>query len=422
MSNRPSHPSGLSAADLHTLLELTRHLAAPFELREMLGEVAAAATRVLHAQRSSVWLVDDSGDILVLEVADGLGPTHVPIGHGLLGACARDRQLINVSDCYADPRFDPSMDRETGFRTLNCLSVPLVDHRDQLVGVMQVINAARGRFDAGQEALARALAAQCAVALTRTRLNRAAIEAERLRHELDMARTVQRSALPARWPVLPGYDMHAVFRPAEQTGGDTYDLAQLGGRLLIVLADATGHGIAPALCVAQMQAMLRTAFRLGAGLEQVFTQVNDQLAEVLPNGHFVTAFMGLLDPATHQLRYLSGGQAPILHYRAARGGCEQHGSTSFPMGAMPIERLRPAVQVEMAPGDCLLLISDGLYEQPNPAGECYGRQRVEQIAHAQAGASMAELAAALLDDVSAFAEGAPQDDDMTLVLLGRCSA
>jgi serine phosphatase RsbU (regulator of sigma subunit) len=76
----------------------------------------------------------------------------------------------------------------------------------------------------------------------------------------------------------------------------------------------------------------------------------------------------------------------------------------------------------MAPGDALMLISDGLYEQPNPAGECYGRERVEQIVHSRAGNSMAELAAALLDDVSAFADGAPQDDDITLVLLGRCSA
>jgi phosphoserine phosphatase len=76
-----------------------------------------------------------------------------------------------------------------------------------------------------------------------------------------------------------------------------------------------------------MQAMLRTAFRLGAGLEQVFTQVNDQLAEVLPNGHFVSAIMGLFDPATHELRYLSGSQAPFLHYRAACGCCRWRRAT-----------------------------------------------------------------------------------------------
>ena len=132
-----------------------------------------------------------------------------------------------------------------------------------------------------------------------------------------MARVVQMSTLPATMPAIPGYDVYGTFEPAELTGGDTFDLALLDQGLLVVLGDATGHGIAPALSVTQMQAMLRMAFRLGADLETAFMQVNNQLAETLPDDRFITAFIGLLDPSTHQLRFHSGGQGPILHFQAA---------------------------------------------------------------------------------------------------------
>ena len=100
-----------------------------------------------------------------------------------------------------------------------------------------------------------------------------------MRQALEMAREVQLSTLPATMPALPGYDVCGTSRPAELTGGDTFDLAMLEQGLLVVLADATGHGIAPALSVTQMHAMLRIAFGLGVDLDAAFVQVNNRLAE-----------------------------------------------------------------------------------------------------------------------------------------------
>src|SRR5438445_820592 len=144
-------------------------------------------------------------------------------------------------------------------------------------------------------------------------------DAEKLRQQLETARIVQMSTLPSAMPEVPGYDVYGTFKPADLTGGDTYDLALLEQGLLIVLGDATGHGIGPALSVTQMQAMLRMAFRMGADLETAYLQVNNQLAERLPADRFITAFIGLLDTANHSLRFHSGGQAPILCYKAASG-------------------------------------------------------------------------------------------------------
>src|SRR4029077_18252083 len=95
-------------------------------------------------------------------------------------------------------------------------------------------------------------------------------------------RVVQMSTLPATMPFLAGYDVYGTFQPAELTGGDTFDLSVVDQGLLAVLADATGHGIGPALSVTQMHAMLRMAFRLGADLERAYRKLHHQLAERLP--------------------------------------------------------------------------------------------------------------------------------------------
>ena len=409
----------LSMRDLRAILGVTNALAAPFDLMTMLGEVVNAAKQVLQADRGSVWLHDPATDELVLEVATGIRPIRVPSGAGLVGACARNRQIINVQDCYSDPRFDPGVDRKSGYHTRCMLTLPLIDHKDVLVGVMQVLNKKGGVFNEDDEAVATALASQCAVALQRVRMTGALIEGEKMRQALEMAREVQMSTLPSTMPAIPGYDVCGSFRPAELTGGDTFDLSLLDAGLLVVLADATGHGIAPALSVTQMQAMLRIAFQLGANLESAFMEVNNRLANTLAADRFITAFVGVLDPSAHRLRFHSGGQAPILHYQAATGVCVPYKPTSFPLGAMPLTKMKPAVMLDLLPGDILVLLSDGFYEYHDASGEQFGERRVEEIVREHGDKPTAELLARLFAAVDDFARGAPQDDDMTAVLVKR---
>jgi phosphoserine phosphatase len=404
---------------MEAILAVTSKLAAPFDLMTMLTEVVNAAKQVLHADRGSVWLYDAAADELVLEIATGIAPVRVSASAGIVGACARDRGIINVADCYADARFNPEVDRASGYRTRCMLALPLIDHENVLVGVMQVLNKTGGIFGADDEVLAKALAAQCAVALQRVRMTAALIEGEKMRQELEMARVVQMSTLPAVMPSLPGYDLYGASHPASLTGGDTFDLAVLDQGLLTVLGDATGHGIGPALSVTQMHAMLRMAFRLGADLETAYLQVNNQLAATLADDRFITAFIGLLDPATHRMRFHSGGQAPILHFRAASGTSARYNPTCFPLAAMPVSTLRPAIDLDLMPGDILVLLSDGIYEYHDRHNELFGEDRVEAILRVHHGRRMSELSGILLAAVQAFAQGAPQGDDITLVLVKR---
>ena len=421
MSDLHSEPSrrSLSTQDLKPLLEVTRHLAAPFDLVTMLDEVISAATQILDAERGTVWLYDATTNGLVLQVATGISPVHVPAGRGLVGSCAESRTLINVRDCYADPRFNPELDRQTNYRTRCMLTLPLVDHKDRLVGVLQVLNKRNGIFDDDDEVLASSLAAQCAVAIQRVRMTEALLDSEKMRQELEMARLVQMSSLPSSMPRIDAYEVYGESTPADMTGGDTFDLALMDRELLIVLGDATGHGLAPALHVTQMHAMLRMALRLGADLDTAYQQLNNQLSATLPDDRFITAFIGILDTETHGLRYHSGGQAPILHYEATSTSWRRYQPTCFPLAAMPLAQKRPAATMIMGAGDVLVLLSDGIYEYHNDQGEMFGEQRVTDFVEQNIHLSPPKLAKELMQAVASFANGAPQEDDITILMLKR---
>lgn len=404
--------------ELTRVLDVTRKLAARFDLATMLTEVVRAAEAVIEAEGGSLWLYDKEHNEVVMRVATGMEPMRMPADRGLVGECVRTRAIINVPDCYADPRFNQAVDKLSGFRTRCLLTLPLVGLDDALVGVLQILNKRRGVFDAHDEQLAAALAAQCAAALQRAQMTEALVAGERLKQEIAVAREIQMGTLPRTMPPLAGYELFGAFQPADETGGDTFDFTPLpGDRLFVMMGDATGHGIGPALSVTQMQAMLRLAVRLDAGLDAAYRHVNNQLNDDLPPERFVTGFIGMLDARAHTLEFHAPGQGPILHFRAADGTVERGLPTTFPLGAFPVEQPRPARRLALAPGDVVALISDGIFEWPGADGGEFGVERVEALLREHRVLPAAQLAALIYDQARAF--GAAQADDVTIVLLRR---
>lgn len=240
-----------------------------------------------------------------------------------------------------------------------------------------------------------------------------------LHSEVEVARLIQRSTLPTTMPQAPGYDFHGHFLPATYAGGDLYDVVQLPQGIFMLLGDATGHGFGPALSATQMQGMLRVAFRLGADLDAAYLHVNNQLAEDLPDDRFITAFMGLLDPIAHRVRFHAAGQGPILHFHADTQTCEWHQPSTFPVGIMFLDESPPAMELALAPGDILALLSDGVYECHGPGEELFGEARVAEVMCSHHAQPMTTLCAQLLDSAKTFAAGTEQADDITLLLLRR---
>ena len=408
------------ARALRSVLEVTRKLSAPFDLDTMLTEVVDAAREVLDAERGTVFLYDESSNELVVRVATKLGSIRVPADKGIVGESAMSRKLINVADCYADERFNRAIDKETGYRSRCMLTIPLIGFEDTLVGVLQILNKNGGVFDEQDEFIATALAAQAAVVLHRAKLIESMIATERLDREITVARDVQMGTLPKEMPNIGGYGFAGAFSPTDQTGGDLYDFVPLSDeRLFLLMGDATGHGIGPALSATQVRAMLRIALRLGADLDDVFVNINDQLVEDLPEDRFVTAFFGLLDAKSHTVRFHSAGQGPIMHYHAAECRYDWHEPSTFPLGYMAQKEPGPGASVSLEPGDILGLISDGIYEYENEVGLQFGQKGVRSVIDAMPGGRAEELVPAIMHAVRMHGGSAPQADDITIVLVRR---
>jgi sigma-B regulation protein RsbU (phosphoserine phosphatase) len=241
-----------------------------------------------------------------------------------------------------------------------------------------------------------------------------------LDNEIRIAHEIQSSTLPNFMPSVLGYDFAGQFWPTDRTGGDTFDIVSISDdTVFILLGDATGHGIGPALSALQVQSMFRVALRLDADLDIAFRHVNDQMVEDLPDGRFVTAVFGLLNTDNHSWRWHSAGQGPILHYHYADDQCEWLDPTCFPMGFIEHDEAMPSQTLQLAHGDILALITDGIYEYENVEMEQFGMDRVASLMHAHRDKPIGALLQKIHDAAKVFGGTAPQLDDITIVLIRR---
>ncbi len=408
------------ADDLRKVLKITRSMAAAADLDDLLGLIIDRSMELLAAERSTLFLYDARTDELTSRIAHKADEIRVPAGRGIVGACIREREVINVPDAYADDRFNPDVDRKTGFRTRNILAVPLTDYGGGLVGVLEVMNKQAGPFGDYDIELAETLAAQAGVAIQRANLIGHYLEKQKMARALEIAREIQQGLLPESDPEIPGYDVAGFSQPADETGGDIYDFIPLpDGRLGIVVADATGHGIGPALVVAQTRAMLRA---LGSGpgdVGRVLERVNDLLAADIGDGRFVTCVFAALDSRASTLTFSSAGHGPILAYHRAEDRFDQHSATGVPLGAFPGMSFSDSVTCRLTEGDFVVLLTDGLFEAPSPSGQLFGIERVMGILRECRDEPARGTIQRLREEVVAYGEGEPQADDLTAVMLRK---
>jgi len=394
-------------------------LAAPESLPELLREIVEVGKVAIVAEAGALWLLDRPSGDLVQVIPSAPEPERIQLGEGLAGKCAANLQISNIHECRDDADFAASPLVVDDFETRSLLNVPITGQEGQLLGVMQWLGEHPGQFDQHDQWIAPALAAEAAIAIQHSEMTSELLANAILSQEVAVAREIQISTLPETMPEVAGYDVHGQFLPTDHTGGDLYDLVMLDGRLFILLGDATGHGFGPALSATQMQAMLRVAFRLGADLDAAYVQVNNQLNEDLPDDRFITAFMGFLDPASHEVEFHSGGQGPILCYRAASNSCEWHTPTSFPVGIMELDGTVTAQRMALQPGDVLAVISDGIYEFATADGADFGEDGVTRVMQQNHTQPMSELSQKLIDAAFEHGGDVEQADDITLVLVRR---
>jgi serine phosphatase RsbU (regulator of sigma subunit) len=254
----------------------------------------------------------------------------------------------------------------------------------------------------------------------------------KLERDLQLARQIQERTFPDRLPDLAGFQLDAWSEPADETGGDTYDVVgyqsavagtpivlsvKTADRALLLMADATGHGIGPALSVTQVRAMLRMAVRAGERLPSIVRHLNEQLCADLPEGRFITAWFGELCAADRTLTSFSAGQAPILRYNAKGDAFDVMEADTLPLGVVENLEITVAEPYQMGAGDIVAVISDGIFEAVGSSGQQFGTARVVDVITAARTKLPAEIIAAVRAAVVVHTAGAPAEDDRTGIII-----
>jgi phosphoserine phosphatase RsbU/P len=265
-------------------------------------------------------------------------------------------------------------------------------------------------------------AAQTALALEVARLTtaigREMAQRERLNRELEIAREVQEHLFPQVFPAVPGLDYCGRCRPAREVGGDYYDFLELPeARLGIAIGDVSGKGIGAALMMASLEASLRGQVSVGHDLAELMKRVNSLVYEASSANRYATLFYAEFDPRRRQLSYVNAGHNPPAVLRKSAAACQ---AFRLETGGPVIGLLRQCYQQGsflLEPGDLVVLFTDGVSESMNTRGEEWGEARLIEFAQTCHGLPAFEAMTRILAAAESFAAGAPQHDDMTLMVL-----
>ena len=400
------------------ILDVSRMLAVPTDLDRLLVRIAEIACGLLCCERASIFLHDPIRGELWTKVALKSEEIRLPCTAGIVGHTFSRNEVVSVPDAYGDPRFHRSTDAKTGFVTRNLLSAPMKGLDGKPLGVIQTLNKLEGTFGDADLALIELLADQGGVAVQRHRLQMQAVESAELRREMDLARRAQEKLIPQQPPGVPGLRAVGWTAPASVTGGDCFDLWRLGdGRLGVLLADASGHGLAPAMIVAQARSLVRALSETEPDPHWVLYRVNERLMDDLESGHFVTAFLAFIS-SSGVMSWSSAGHGPVLMRAAPGESLVTLDPPVQPLGILPLDEEAPQPAVLRERGS-LIVVSDGIFEAKNPAGEFVGTERMIETIEAHQGSTPEDLLAGLRELAHSWYAGREPLDDQTIVIVQR---
>lgn len=420
--------SAVPLVKMRELLEVSRNLAVQVDLDHLIPLICTSASTIIGADRCSLFLHDADTDELWTKFAMGAPQIRVPANAGIVGLVFQTRQVLGIPDAYADARFNRSVDQKTGYRTRNLLTAPVFDLQGKPVAVLQIINKLPdkyhplgGNFNATDEVVTCMLADQVGVAIQRYHLQQKAMEAVAMQRELDLARRVQNALIPKIPPEVDGLVAGGWNRQASTTGGDSYDLWKTrDGRLAVFVADATGHGIAPALVVSQARAIVRVLADEHLDPSAILAKVNARFSKDLEAGMFVTAFLGIVS-SDGELRWCSAGHAPVLVRDESGGAIRELEPPAPPLGVTEEFKADACAPVQLGKTGWLAVVTDGVTESWSPGNEQFDQHRLVACLEKDAGRGPACLIGALRKCLQEWQGTREPSDDQTVVLVSRVS-
>ena len=412
--------------ELTSIVEATKRLNSTLDLGELIHIILGIATRHAEADRGTVFLYDRERQEIWSLVGLGLEQQEIrlPATRGIAGWVARNGQTVNLADAYDDPRFEPEVDRRTGYRTHTLLCLPILNKEAEVVGVLQLLNKAAGRFTPADEGFLRALSDHVALALENAQLHRERLAKQRMERDLTLARSIQAGLLPDQPPILPGFEIAVSHRASQMVGGDYYDFVRLDPEtMLTVVADVEGKGVASALVMANLQATLRALVTHLHALERLVVGINHMMQAPrnasLPDQpraqKYLSMFVGLLDQRHRALHYINAGHIPPAVVRA-NGESVYLEEGGMVVGLFPDAAYHRGF-VQLASGDIMVACTDGITEAMDAQRDEYGRERLVDAVRLRRQMPAAQIVESILAEVEEYSRNGDHDDDRILLIL-----
>jgi len=414
-------------AELKAVYQVSTALTGIGDLESILQCALRLAIEVMDVKAGSIRLFNPATDELTLRASVNLSAKYFAKGPVFAHESELDTrslagEVVYVEDLAADERVRfPDLVAAEGLRSF--LTTGLV-FRGKPVGVMRLYTGEVRRFSEFDRSLFRAAAQQVATAIANTRLLDDQRTAREVKRQVDLASNVQRRMLPQRLPSVAGLDIAARCIPSLELGGDFYDFIDLGRHLGISLGDVVGKGVPAALLMASVRASLRAHAMDIYDINEIMARTNRALVDDTHEHEFATVWYGVIDSQTLRLTYTSAGHDPPLVFRPHLRHNPAEAFRDLRAGG-PVLGIDRAASYEkglfdLAPGDVLIIYSDGLIDAQTFDRRRYGRERVCRAVADSCDLSGEVTASLILNhilwDVRRFAGLSRQYDDITLVV------
>jgi sigma-B regulation protein RsbU (phosphoserine phosphatase) len=426
--------SAQPAERLRALLEISGTLNnKTLDLETLLPKIADTLFGVFRqADRCFVILRDEASGRLVPKVIKtrrSLGESGMGFSRTIVKQCLETQQALLSEDASSDGKLVLAQSIAE-FRIRSVMCVPLLTQDGRALGVIQLDSQDRGKkFTADDLSLLIAVANQAAIALENAQLHLDLLARERMQRDLELAQRVQHGFLPQRLPQVPGYDFYAFYQSALTIGGDYYDFIKLpDGRLTVLLGDVAGKGIPAALLMAKLSAEARFHMMTQPDAAQACTALNQSLSAMLQDqSRFITLAVVVLDPKAHAAMIVKAGHDTPWLFRRESGRFEDlltRDECGLPLGVMEDFEYTQGT-LELAPGDNLLIFTDGVTDALSMDNRRFGDEGVRRAVQEEGNAlplvlyNAPQLGDRVVQAVKQHAAGQSQVDDIALVTLGR---
>jgi sigma-B regulation protein RsbU (phosphoserine phosphatase) len=416
----PTGLAGYSAEKLRALAHMLKRLGGSLDIDETLSELLAGLFAIFPQAERGFVAFGEKPEAVTPRATHYRGPEHrsrLAMSRTITNHVLAQREAVLWTD-YNSPS---GLATSTSMEALEIHSVmcaPLLDGEGQPFGLVQIDSSQPSAlFTADDLEVMAGAVSQAAVAVRFARLHEDGLRRLAIERDLQLARRVQLSLLPASCPPCEGYEFFTYYQTAYEVGGDYYDFIELpSGRLAVVVADVAGKGVSAALCMAKLSGELKYYLSCETPRAAI-ARMNDSVCNS-GAGRFVTLLLAILERTTSRITLINAGHLAPLRRRAS-GRIEMVGESQrgLALGILT-EQEYSEVQVEAEPGDVWFVCTDGFTEALGANGEMYGMERL-QAALARDPVGVQEMGERIVQDVERFVGDQQPSDDMCLVGWGR---